>query len=524
MKRNIRFFLSLLLPVFLGAPCGLFAFGGKEAAQPNEPVNTAWTLCITAFDNSSLSLARQITGDTVVRNLAGKLSDLEFRFRDDEETAYYRNYAWAKSRATAAKALEAKRSERDLLIYKGDPSWKYRKNLKAADDAIAQLQADLAGIDALAPAVEPKPAFSLCDDNKNGTYPLPPKQGSEYRFCTDQKVDAFLTGSLSEYHGRILLNIRMYTLYTHSYSYEDFVLFSSEDLNSAMDEISGRLAAAVSDTLPSAVVVHAKPDDAMVMVDGDFKARGETETLTHSPGSADIAVRADNYVPFSYSLDLNPGELAELYIDLTPLGYSAFSAVVPGSPASKVFIGSLYMGETPLALKLPRNISTYISVETPDGKVGSAVFRDDSLVRGDAQFVRADNTGGGVNTAENSGPEAVFSTKVPISPEEKRVDKARRGFYGAYGAFWFVLPASLLTAGIAGTYIFANNIAPPDLDLGLRKTIYDRAVTGQNVQVAAYSVMGVALGITFIQIFRYLYVSGGDATPIVKAPAARSEP
>jgi len=519
MKRNIRFFLAFLLPVFLGAPCGLFAFGSTETTD-NTPVNTDWILCVTTFDNSSLSVARQITGDTVMRSLAAKLSTVDFRLRGDEEVSYYRNYAWAKSRSAAAQALDAKRGERDLLIYKGDPGWKYKKNLKTVDDTLVQLQANLTTIDANAPVVEQKPAFSLCDDNKNGTYPAPPTPGSEYRFCTDQKVDAFLAGSLSEYHGRILLNIKMFTLYTHSYSYEDFVLFSSEDLNSALDEISGRLVAAVSGTQPSALAVHARPEDAMVMVDGDLKAQGDTETLSHSPDTADIAVRADNYVPFSYSLDLNPGELAELYIELTPLGYSAFRAVVPGSPGSRVFIGSLYVGQTPLDLQLPRTGSTYISVETPNGEIGSMVYKDNNIEKGNAQIVRNDNTDGD----GKGGMEAAFITKPPISPEEKRVDKARRGFYGAYGVFWFVLPASLLTAGIAGTYIFANNYAPPDLDLGVRQNIYNNALTGQNVQVAAYAVMGVALGITFIQIFRYLYVSGGDATPIVKAPATRTQP
>ena len=556
-KRVVRFFpMIFLLALFLPGE-GLFAFGRKEAPAEAEPVNTEWVLCITDPDVSTLPVSRQISGTTVVRSLANTLSNLSFRFRGEEESAYYRDYAWAKSRSAAAKALAAKQSERDLLIYRGDPSWRYKKNLKAVDDAIAKLEDDLAGIDALAPAVEAKPVFTLTEGNVNGTYPAPPEPGGEYRFCTDQKADAFLTETLSEYHGRIYLKIRMYTLFTRSYSFEDSILFSSEDLNEAVDEISGRLAAAVSEALPSAILVHATPPDAMVLIDGALEgmreagqvpaeqtppeeiSSGQTppeqtqpkqisleqvpsgqvpaeqvpqEIHIRSPGTVEVAVRADNYNPVSFPVELKPGELADLYIELTPLSLTAFDIEVPGNPGSKVYMGGLYVGETPLTLELPKSQFAYISVETPDEDIGTAVFRDNSLVKGSSQFIRKGDASG----------TALFSTKTPVNPEEKRVDRARRGFYGVYGAFWFILPASLITAGIAGTYIIANNLYAgtpgADLQSDAYKRIYDNALTGRNVQIAAYSVMGAALGVTFFQIFRYLYVSGADATPIVKVP------
>ena len=104
---------SLLILLFIHG--GLSAFGKKETVE-NMPVNTEWTLCITAPDVSGLPVTRQITGDMAARNLARALKDLSFRQRGEEESAYYRDYAWVTSRATAAKALAAKRSERDLLV------------------------------------------------------------------------------------------------------------------------------------------------------------------------------------------------------------------------------------------------------------------------------------------------------------------------------------------------------------------------------------------------------------------------
>jgi len=283
-----------------------------------------------------------------------------------------------------------------------------------------------------------------------------------------------------------------------------------------MDEISGRLAAAVSGTLPAGVKVHASPSDALVIVDSNHAGRGEMETITRSPGTADIVARADNYLPASASVDLNPGELAEVYLDLTPLSLSAFEVDVagsgPGAAPSHVFLGGLYVGDTPLSLQLPKNSFSYISVETPSGETGSVVYRDNEVVKGNAQYVRTDDNGG----------KAIINTVIPVSPEEKRVDKARRGFYAAYGTFWVILPISLLTAGVAGTYIAANNnyLVSSGVDplSGTFSKIHNNAVLSQYAQGAAYGVMGAALAVTFYEIFRYLFVSGGDATPIVKAP------
>ncbi|MCL2319701.1 MAG: hypothetical protein FWC45_06420 [Treponema sp.] len=524
MKRDNGFFTIFLL-LFLFTGSSLFAFGGSEVQADKQPVNTEYVLCVTAFDSSALPPARQLTGGTVTKSLVGTLKELSFRFRGEKETAYYRDYAWAKARSDAAKALAAKRNERDLLVYKGDQSWKYRKNLKALDDTIAKLEADVANIDAAAPVVEAKPAFRLTDGNLNGSYPAPPAPGDEYSFCTAQKADAFLTGTLSEYHGRTYLIIKIYTVYTRSYSYEDSILFSAEDLNGAMGEISGRLAAAVSGTLPAGILVHATPPEALVLIDGSLAGQGEIETRTRSPGTAEVSARADNYLPASVSLELKAGELAELFMDLTPLSRSAFELDVPDSPGSRVYLGGLYAGKTPLVLQLPGTEFTYISVETAEGNTGSVVYRDNSLVKGSAQFTRSDGS--------ETGGKMAFNTATPVSPEEKRVDKARRGFYGAYGAFWIVLPAALITAGIAKSYVEANNTLPLNFysdpgsidDYNTRKKIYDNAVMGRNIQIGANIVWGAALGVTFFQIFRYLLVSGGDAAPIVKAPAPeRTEP
>ena len=517
MKKNAGFSgRAAFIIIFLLIGAELFAFGRRDDDESGPPVNAEWTLCITAFDVSALPVSRHVTGETIMRSLAGIIEKMDFRSRGEEEALYYRDVSWAASRSEAAVALQTKRDERDLLIYRGDASWRYRKNLKTIDAAIKVLEGDYEKANERPPIVERKPALCLSDENMDGIYPQPPQEGSEYQFCTGKKADACLVGNLSEYHDRIFLSIKLYTLYTRSYSYEDVILFSSEDLESAIEEIAFRLTGAVAGTYPSAVKVSALPQDAMVLVDGSFAGRGDMEMYTHSPGSAEIAVLADNHVPSYFSIDLNEAELAEINITLTSFGQNALEMTVPGSPGSGVFLGSLFVGEAPLTLQLPKSQFAYISVVTPEGDTGSLVYRDNALIKGNAQFVRA-------NEATDVPGKTSINTKPPISPEEKRVERARRGFYGVYGAFWIVLPVSLLAVGIANNYINSNNYVAAtgyyQGDYETQSKIYNNAVTANKVRVGANIAWGAALGVTFFQIFRYLYVSGGDASPIVKAPA-----
>ena len=329
MKGSVFFSGLMLQCVFFLICSGLFASGNKEETTETKPVNPEFVFCITALDTSSLPPSMQTVGESVVMSFVNALLGLDYRFRGEEEAGYYRDLAWARSRNETARALQAKRNERDLLIYRGEPAWRYERSLKTVDEAIIKLQADFSAADSLVPLVNMKPVIVLTKENLDGVYPEPPKPGDERLFCAAQKADAFLTVGLSEYHQRLYLQIGVYTLYNNTYSFEDSILFSSEDFSNAMEEISYRLAAEVSGVLPSAILVQATPPQAITTVKGAYVRGGEVFTLL--PGDVEIEVRADNYVPSVFPLELNAGELAEINIELTPLGFIDFIFIMTPS-------------------------------------------------------------------------------------------------------------------------------------------------------------------------------------------------
>ncbi|AEF81424.1 hypothetical protein [Leadbettera azotonutricia] len=505
-----RFFLAGVLALFLLSP--LFSRGEPEAKP--DPLNPNWTLCVTAFDASALPASRKIMGDILIRDLTDALKAVEIRYRSGDEAEYYQDYAWTKSVSAAAKALATKRNERDLLLYQGTAGWKYRKDLKTKEAEIVKLEENLKELESEIPEIASVPKFQFTEDNKKGVWPAAPKAGAEYRFCKSQNVDAFITGIVSEYHGRILLNLEMYTIHTRSFSYEDSIIFSPEDINIAVDELSTRLALAVSETLPAAIAVHAGPEDAMVVINGSYAGSGEVPRKDRSPGEVEVTIHADNYNSVVVPMELIAGEIAELYINLAPLSLSSFTVDVPQSPGSSVYLGGLYMGTAPLTLELPRDQFAYISVETPSGETGSAVYRSDAVIRGSAEF-----TGPGRDGGENLN----YETRVPVSPEEKRVNTARKKFYGAYGRLWVALPLSMVAIGMAGNYINAYNYGAATKGPAEQQEMYDKAVRAGYVQTGAYIVIGLAAAETVYRIIRYLYTSGADSAPIARFPSQENK-
>ena len=498
--------LFLFAAIFTLAVSAVFP-RGKQTEETGTPINNEWTLSITAFDVSELPSSQRLLGGVLQRTLAESLRSTDYRIRNGEEIAYYQDYAWTKSITDAAKLLVAKQNERDLQLYRGDPGWKYKKNIKTIDTEIQKLESNLDALEEKIPYVNPKPFIKM--NGSGESWPAPPSEGKEFNFCSDQKADAFLCGKITEYHGRIFLVLRLYTLYTRSFSWEDSIIFSSEDLDNAVSELSGRFAAEISGTRPAAIVVQARPENTMILIDDFYAGRGEVPFREHLPGTVQVTAHADNFSQVSFPVDMTGGEVVELYMNLTPFSLSTFLVDVPGKPGSSVYLGSLFLGTTPLNLELREDQLSFISVETLSGETGSAVYQSNSQVRGNAEFVRSENS-------------LVFKTGVPVSPEEKRVDKARRGFYGSYGRLWVALPVSIFLIGWTNNHVNAYNYQKEYLHQEPTPEYTRKANTWVGIRTGAAILIGVTAADLVYRIVRYLYTSRADADPIAQFKTAEA--
>jgi hypothetical protein len=451
----------------------LYAEGASEEVE-TETLYDTWILCITKFDTSGLSPDKQIIGNIVTRKMIGELSSLGARIRPPEEIAYYNEYAWSKARLEAGQTLKSKRDERDALLFLGDSSWTYKNKMKKIDEEIKTLEETFSQREADFPLVVENPAFSLLEQNLSGTYPELPETGMEYAFCKEQNIDGFLSGAISEYYGRIYLSIKLYTLYTQKYVYEDYELFSVEDQQTLLAELSGRLKSVLSGIEASQIVVKAKPENAIIVLNDDYAGRGNIEEKNQNPETVNIEVFAEDYQPEDFQVDLFSGELAQVSIELKPITYDAFYIDTSNGFPASLYLGSTYMGETPITLNLLPDQYEYITMENEKGESTSFIYD------------------GSISTAH---------VTLSLAEENKKtVEDYRKGFYGAYGRFWLSLPIAFFVYGAATSAVNASNYSGT-------QGMYDNAVVTRNVSIGAAAIAGGFLIETLIRMGIYLYQS-----------------
>ena len=495
---KIKFLLLSVIVLYFLPVNNIFAFGKKDT-DDRKPINNEWILCVTDFDITMLPPGRRITGNVITRNLVNKLKTVNYRLRVSPEYDYYEGYAWQQSVNSTLKSLAQKQDERSLYLYKGEPDWKYRKNLKKVDAEIAKLQDDLAVKMAEKPLINNEPVFSLSQANLNGTFPPVPKPGTERRFCQNQKADAFLTGEIMEFHQRFYVKLRLYTLYSNSYIYEDDVIFSMDDIDGAVEEISARLTALLAGNQPSAIFVKVDPPESQILINRNYAGRGTVPVREQPPGEVTIAVGLEGYTPAFIETELNAGELAEITVSLTPLQYADVNlaikpAVIKGIPMEapadvSFYQGALYVGKSPLTLRLPIDQLNYIYAEASGGKQAKAVFLSPEMP-GEVSDIS-------------------LITKIPPPAGERRVNKARERYYWSWGATWITGITAWVTAGIYATQAEA-------ISQTADKNFYDRGQVMYYISNGALVLFGAAVVYNIYQEVMYLRTASEGATPIIR--------
>jgi hypothetical protein len=496
----------ILLPLFfLFSAVSLLSALGKKEQPERKSQNDEWILCVTDFDVSAVPAEKLTVASAITRSFVEKLKVIDHRVRVSPEYAYYEGQAWAKARAAAAKALSSKQNDRALLLYRGEPEWKYKQNVAKINTDIEKLKTDLENIEKEAPLINKEPVFNLTKGNLDLSFPQAPKEGTENKFCLGQKADAFIAGSIMDFHGRYSVSIKLYTVFTGSFTYEDSIIFSPDDFDSAVDEIAGRLILALSGSRTAALSVKAEPEETLVLINRSFAGRGETELLEYPPGKVTITASAPDYESLTVETELVSGELTEINLRLKPLDYGN---VVIGerSAAGRVYQGALYVGESPYTLRLPLDLLDYIELETPNKDIGKAVFHGPDL------------------------PDSTYSLSVKTGKPQPggRVDNARRWYYWAWGGTWVTGIAAWLSYQTYLSYdgIYQNNEnekdkGNPGINLG-DKFIndYTKMSSARNIALIA---MGVAIAHEIFHIGRYLYISNKGTTPIVKTSKSAQE-
>ena len=464
----------------------VFAGGKKDTKDDsNKTHNDEWILCITDFNVSSLYADKTNISDMVIKSMIERFNTINFHTRISPEYAYYEEHAWTQSRTTAAKALSAKLDERSSKIYLGEPEWKYKQTIAALDTQIEELRLKLEEVDKSAPVINKEPVFKVKNASTDTSFPSAPKDGAEVKFCRDQKVDAFLSGSISDFHGRYLLSVKLYTIFTRSYIWEDSIIFSNDDLSRVLEELILRMVIVLSGNKPSAITVITEPEDALVLINRSFAGKGNAAIMEYPAGTVTITASALDHDSLTFDTEIKPGELTVVNLKLNPHEYGNLE-ILGNYPDGRVYHGALYVGEAPLTLRMPNDRLEYIQVENSNRK-GLLVYQ----------------------TPEYPEFEHSVSVRMNVIPKKGHLDRARRHYYWVWGGTWI--------AGIAAWvsyYTFMNiNITMLNSNGKYSDDLQNDYYTTYNVFTGTLIALGVVSAYGIYRMIRYIGTSSRGTVP-----------
>lgn len=492
----IRKILFLIL-ISLALTMQVFALGTQE-----EDViitqNDEWILCITDFDTASLPAERAAICAVILRELVKSLSTINYRTRVSPEYAYYEEYAWARERTAAARALSVKLDEKSQMLFRGEPEWRYRQNIIKIDEQIEQLKTSLENIENNVPLINREPAFKLHAGNIDLVFPVAPGKGTEYKFCGDHGADAFLAGSISEFHGRYFLSVKLYTIFTRSFVWEDSILFSHNDLENALEEITRRLLIMLSGSKPASIAIKAEPDETLVLINRSFAGRGEIQMLELPPGKITVTASAPDHESLTFNTEVFQGERINIDIKLNPIVYGDME--ISGKMEGHVYYGALYSGESPLMLRLPVDKMEYIEIISSgiDSQESGGLSRE--IQKGMFVF----------QTSKEPEFSQTLSLRLSVPIDNNRVERERKRYYWAWGTQW----VTGITAWIAYyTLTGAGNALRYDIAASnnFNEKLYNDYSIMNYVSAGAIIAFGVASAYGIYRMIRYIHFADKEA-------------
>lgn len=382
---------------------------GPDLSAPKVS-SKAWTVGFSAFQSEGLSADNAYLGYSLPLMIASALNGVDTHdFSAGESAAIQRN-ALAGSLLTAEQALSASLHDRDVLLFSDQRD---TATLAAADQKVAAAQARVLFLTSLDPGQIAVPA----------ELPLTVKDGSSTaklfdaptvplaQLCAAQGLDLLVGGSLREIQGYLLIDAWAYDAGQAQVVFTYREAAPRDEIYSYMPALTRQLIGVLLGRAWSVLAFLADPPGSTLYVDGALASEGSAETLYLEPGAHEVRVTAPGYQESTQTISLSPMETTTLSVSL---GRQTGGTVVVQSipPGADLYVGSQWMGKTPLELDLPP-------------------IRQRGVLSMDGYFDLP------FGLSPQSPPAMSFPLQSSLVPREKLQSQARDDFYAAFA--WFIV-------------------------------------------------------------------------------------
>lgn len=334
----------------------LFFLGALVFAQLEFPLpqdtKEKWIVGFCALKGENLSPQNTYLTHSIPLLLKEKLQSISFHSFSEQEMLEYKKAVLMQELRAKLKTLMEKQKEKDELIFSQEREFEKQKNIQNLEKQIEDIRAHVSYLKDLDTALieyrNQKPV-QFAGGTAEGLYDPPV---SILKYAVQQDVDLLISGKIEEIHDYIYIELNAFerTLEKQVYTYTD--AGTREELYDYFGEAVGGLATVILGRQWSSLTVNPQPEDASIIINGQFLGSGKVYLPFTRPGQVEILVRYQGYKEHSQKVVLIPAEYHEFTISLQREEYSEIA--INTTPAdADVYINSRWQGKTPLSLARP---------------------------------------------------------------------------------------------------------------------------------------------------------------------------
>jgi hypothetical protein len=314
-----------------------------------------WTVGICAFDVEGLSLENAYLAYSLPLLLKNAVGVLDAHALADAERERAARAAIAREEAAADRAATAARRDLDGLLFKDAVAGKADASARdSAAERLAKAVDRRRFLETLDPARVEVPR-SLPVVFKQGTEDgklLDPPRVPRDAYCAREGIDLLVGGSLQEVQGYLLLDIWAFDATRGGTVYSTRNAAQREDLYAFIADLGREMTGTILGRPWSAVSFAPTPPQSALYVDGTLSASGASSAVYLDPGAHTVRISAPGYRDRERGISLAAGERTVIDDSLEQLAPGEIALASDPSGAS-VYLGSVWMGVTPLVLAAP---------------------------------------------------------------------------------------------------------------------------------------------------------------------------
>ncbi|MDA3955893.1 PEGA domain-containing protein [Oceanispirochaeta sp.] len=383
-----------------------------------------WNVGMSRFTGFNLDKKHEYLLTSLPLLLIENISDIENHQFSEEEKEYYIHQHIDEQIISIEKSKSELHRQRDILLF----SEKEKKDRQKLYDDLSLQMTGKEELLSLWENLSPEEIFmqeslpvlieSYADE---GNQLIELRSGTQ-KYMDKEGLDLLLSGSIERVDDLFFLSFSCFNINNKMSLLDISRTAREEEIDSVLLEISDQVRTIILGRTWAGLNVSVTPENALISIDGKTLGVGSLLTKTLLPGFATVQIKTTGFQTQSQQIYLAPERIQSLEVNLTA-GESESLFIFSDPPGADVYMGALWIGQTPLFTERPAQLEQL--------KISKENYMSFFM-----------------STRELLGDSITVELGLTLYDKEKKLKDSKSAFYRALGWFSLSVGVPLILSGI----------------------------------------------------------------------------